>query len=122
MVKQRRYPSLTSEPSVSPFKIILTVLALLFIAVFVFGTTMIFKELRAISDGQQVLILKLTADSKPSTIAEAVQTEGQSDDAISKMEFVKFRNETRKAIRDLAKELRLVQTKLRMKRTVLDDY
>lgn len=122
MVKQHRYPSLTSQPAVSPLKIILTILVVLFLGFFIYGSRQIFNELRAISEGQKILILKLTANTPAREKVIETAPTGESGDYVSKVEFIKLRNESQKAISDLARELRLVQRKLRIKRTVLDKY
>ena len=69
-----------------------------------------------------MLILKLAGGEAQVTDIENSSQDIASADVVSKVEFIKFRNESRKKIRDLTKDLRLVQAKLRMKQTVLDKY
>ena len=122
MAKLKRYPTLTNQASVNPYKIASVILAGLFIIGFFYGAIQIINELRSISEGQQILILKLAGGETQTVESENFSRDVSDSDAVSKVEFVKFRNETRKKIRDLTKDLRLVQAKLRMKQTVLDKY
>lgn len=122
MAKLKRYPSLTKQGSVNPYKTASIILAALFVIGFFYGAIQIINELRSISEGQQILILKLAGGETQATETENSSQDISSTDVVSKVEFIKFRNESRKKIRDLTKDLRLVQAKLRMKQTVLDKY
>lgn len=122
MAKLKRYPGLTNQTSVNPYKIASIILAGLFVIGLFYGAIQIINELRSISEGQQILILKLAGEETQAAASEDPSQDLSGSDAVSKVEFIKFRNETRKKIRDLTKDLRLVQAKLRMKQTVLDKY
>ncbi len=122
MAKLKRYPSLTKETSINPYKTASIILAVLFVIGFFYGAMQIINELRSISEGQQLLILKLAGGETQVEETETSTREVSKSDVVSKVEFIKYRNETRKKIRDLTKDLRLVQAKLRMKQTILDKH
>lgn len=108
-----------NKPNFAPIYLISFVLFLILIII---GAYQALKEIRSISQGQQILILSLT-DSGAKKRVDKTDTIGNeeisSDEVVSKVEFIKQRNEIRKVIKDLNYQIRLIQTKLRMKKMPL---
>ena len=82
------------------------------------------QEIKLISEGQQILILKLTQNMPEQ---KTIASETKSDDSIdnsyaSKKEFIKLNNETAKALRDINKRLKRIEIRLKLKSTSLDRY
>ncbi len=88
-----------------------------FVLLILLGAFQLFNEIRSISEGQERLISQLAEPEKEKIVSETSALEGE---VVSKIEFVKFKNETNKTIRDLTLEIRLIQTKLRMKKMSLN--
>ena len=105
-----------NKPASDRFKLYVSVLGTLFLTILVFGFIILVGELRSINDTQNKLIDNMSGQHKPKETEKVIVEEG---DTISRIEFVKFKNETNKTIEDLTKEIRLIQTKLKMKRMSL---
>lgn len=108
-----------SQTNLAPFFLISF---LLFLLIILYGSYQFLKEIRSISDGQQILILKLTETESKKLYQESKESEEdtyESEDAVNRIEFIKHRNETRKALRDMNYQIRLIQTKLKMKKMPL---
>ena len=116
---QRRYstPSRTKS-SGNGLKIIALIAFIIFLAAIVYGSAEVLSEIRSISQGQQILILKLT-EGKTEKTETSEDVETISDDPVSKVEFIKFRNETNRVINDLTRDVELIQTKLKLRKTSL---
>jgi hypothetical protein len=120
MVTPRRYPTPASHSSISFINVLIVLTVAVLLGFFIYGTIKISHQLQVIAEGQQILILKLTENITPQTETRA-ETRPVAEEYVSKVEFIKLKNETKKTVRDLIKDLRMVQAKLRMKQTVLND-
>ncbi|MBU3915821.1 hypothetical protein KKA14_09830 [bacterium] len=98
-------------------KLISLVAFILFLVFILYGANLFLKEMKAISEGQKVLSLTL---AKRSNVENGEVSEASGGDFVSKEEFVKFKNENKKDMRILARELRNIQNRLNIKKTVLD--
>ncbi len=100
-------------------KMISFVIFVLFLIVTVYGANLLLKEMKTISEGQKVLFSALT---KNRPVGEGDVSKASSGDYVSKKEFIKFKNENRKTMRIMARQLRSIQNRLKIKKTVLDRY
>ncbi|MBU2509894.1 hypothetical protein KJ966_01085 [bacterium] len=98
-------------------KLVISIIITVFLILVLFGARQLLNEIRMISEGQQILILKLTEPERKKVDEE---TEENGDEYVSRIEYVKFKNETNKTIKDLTREISMIQTKLKMKRISLD--
>ncbi len=85
---------------------------LIFVLVVGFGLNKMFNEIREITKGQQELILNLTAKSIQKN-RETASVEKVSDQYVSKISFIKFKNETNHKIKALEKNLSLLRQRVR---------
>lgn len=80
------------------------------------------SEIQNISDGQQKLILIMTESDKKETNSEMADESKYEGEVVSRIEFVKYKNESRRTIRKLSLEVQKLQARLRMKMLDLKDY
>lgn len=114
---QRSFSTPRKQSDVNPLKIFLVCCLIVFMTVFIYGAIKIVNEIESISVAQQILITKLDKDKGEQSPEE--EPEGVGGETVSRIEFVKFKNETNRTIRELTLEISRIQTKLKMKRTSL---
>ncbi len=100
-------------------KLISFVTFILFLIVILYGANLLLKEMRTISEGQKALFSTLT---KSSNEEKGELSDATDRDYVSKKEFIKFKNENRKAVRSMARALRSIQNRLKIKKTVVNRY
>jgi hypothetical protein len=113
---QKRY---TTKPKSegSFFKVIAFICFIIFMTVFIYGTVQVLNEIKFISESQRTLIANLTDKNEKKPGDDPV--EGVEGETVSKVEFVRFRNETNRTIREMSLEIQRIQSKLKIKRTSL---
>ncbi len=114
---QRSYATPARKSDGGFLKIIALICLAVFMVTFVYGAYQVITEIKSISASQQILITALTSKQEKKPVQDGV--EGVGGETVSKIEFVKFKNETNRTIRELTLEIRLIQNKLKMKRTPL---
>ncbi len=100
-------------------KIVSLIVVVAFLVILLLGANIFLSEMKKISQGQEMILLSLTANEKPKITAEIESTDS---DYVSKKEFIRYRNESKKAIQQLAKDLRRIQYKLKLKQTQLNRF
>lgn len=91
---------------------------LVFVLVVGVGLNKMFNEIKEITKGQQELILNLTAKSIQKN-RETTSVEKVSDQYVSKIAFIKYKNETNHEIKVLEKKLKLLRQRVRAMKSPL---
>jgi hypothetical protein len=94
------------------------VVFLVFVLVVGFGLDKMFNEIKEITKGQQELILNLTAKSIQKN-RKTASVEEVSDQYVSKISFIKYKNETNHKIKALEKKLNLLRQRVRAMKSPL---
>lgn len=108
-----------TRPGSSPnrLKLVIFISIILFCIALLGGGNLMYQELRSISQNQEIILLKLT----PSTTTPDPTEEADGDaEYVTKVEFIKFKNENKRIIRDLTRELKRVQSRLKITKSTLD--
>lgn len=87
----------------------------LFILFLLLGAHQMLMEIKNVAQGQQKLILILAEANKKPEISESIDNEEFTGGYVSKVDFIKFRNETTRNNRILRREIQRIQTRLKMK-------
>lgn len=115
---QRKTPRPASSGG-NPFGIIFLIIFVVFFSFLLFGIKQLYDELHSISDQQHIILAKLTEPIEKKDLKEMSGEELENvseDEYVNRIEFIRFKNEQKKAVRDLKRQMDEVRAKLKMSR------
>lgn len=110
----------TARPTLAggnPFSIIFLVIFIVFFSLLLFGIKQLYDELHSISDQQHIILAKLTEPIEKKDLKDLSEEELEEiseNEYVNRIEFIRFKNEQKKALKDLKRQMDEVRARLKM--------